>query len=283
MNKMKLALLVVLCLITAACSAKQVQDPDTVAASTEWRIKSLEESFLNFREEQRNQGDVTRMAGESAEKRITALELEVAALKAAAMAPAPMEEDTPDDMKGIGDDLKAEPGAGGWVDGQKVDDQSMAQSGEDKPWAEVPGEEGKPEPKPEPKVAKKSTKSTGQSMYDAALAKYYAEKYGEARAAFDGFVAKYPKSALVPNALYWKGETFYSEKDYAQSILAFKEVTGKYPKHSKAAAALLKIGMSYDKVGDKDNAIFYLRALVEDFPKSGPAKLARKELKRLGG
>ena len=77
--------------------------------------------------------------------------------------------------------------------------------------------------------------------------------------------------------------TYYSEKDYAQSILSFKEVTGRYPKHDKASAALLKIGMSYDNVGDKDNAVFYLRALVEDFPKSDPAKLAKTELKRLGG
>ena len=88
---------------------------------------------------------------------------------------------------------------------------------------------------------------------------------------------------LVPNALYWKGETYYSQKDFIQAILTFKEVTGRFPKHDKSASALLKIGMSYDKVGDPDNAVFYLRALVEDFPKSSPARLARKELSRLGG
>ncbi len=80
-----------------------------------------------------------------------------------------------------------------------------------------------------------------------------------------------------------EGETYYSQKDFAQAILTFKEVTGRFPKHHKSASALLKIGMSYDRVGDPDNAIFYMRALVEDFPQSEPAKLARKELTRLGG
>lgn len=290
MTYLKLALLVLMCVLTTACAAKQVQDPATTEASTEWRMKSLEESFLNFREEQRQQADKTREADEAMEKRLTAIELELAALKASAMADS---SETPDDMMQsdeMGNELKAEPGDEGWVEGQKGGEKPMAKSGEAQPWDEVPGAAATPEPKmdakakPAPKkTMTKATTYSGQSRYDSALALYNSEKYEEARAAFDAFLAKYPKSGLAPNAIYWKGETYYSQKDYTQAILTFKEVTGKYPKNAKAAAALLKIGMSYDKVGDTDNAIFYLRALVEDFPKSHPAKLARKDLKRLGG
>jgi len=298
MKQLKLALLVLMCVITAACAAKQPQESTTsgvtTEASTEWRIKSLEESFLNFREEQRLQGDKARENKIVMDQRLTAIELEIAALKAAAMSGTTDTSETPGDMvdesPADGDELKADPGDEGWVDGQKSDEQPMAQSSEEKPWDQVPGSAATSNMEAEKKAAalkkstpKKGATSSAQRAYDTALALYNTEKYNESRAAFEGFTAKYPKSDLVPNALYWKGETYYSQKDFAQAILSFKEVTGRYPKHAKAAAALLKIGMSYDKVGDSDNAIFYLRALVEDFPKSDPAKMARKELKRLGG
>jgi len=298
MKQLKLALLALLCVITAACAAKQPQDSTTsgvtTEASTEWRIKSLEESFLNFREEQRLQGDKARETKVVMEQRLTAIELEIAALKATAMSGVADTPETPGDMVEEspvdGVDLKADPGDEGWVDGQKGDVQSMAQSSEEKPWDHVPGSAPTSNMEAEKKAAglkksmpQKRTTSSAQRAYEKALALYNSEKFNESRAAFEGFVAKYPKSDLVPNALYWKGETYYSQKDFAQAILSFKEVTGRYSKHAKAAAALLKIGMSYDKVGDSDNAIFYLRALVEDFPKSDPAKMARNELKRLGG
>lgn len=294
MQYVKLALLVALCALTVACTAAK-QDSATTAASTEWRLKSLEESFLNFREEQRQQADETGENFEDVNQKLDALQGEVAALKSG---PATMM-DAPDDMaaeapmdKGWVTDLKPEEEK--WVDGQKSGDKPMAESDEAKPWAEVPGP---PPVIPEPTViqrdtppaqktamvSKKPMVSASQSMYDAGLSKYNSGDFEGARGAFDEFLGKYPKDSLVPNVLYWKGETYYSQKNYPQAILTFKEVTGRFPKHSKAAAALLKIGMSYDKVGDPDNAIFYLRALVEDFPKSQPASLARKELNRLGG
>lgn len=300
MNYLKLALLVAMCMLTVACTAAK-QSAATTTASTEWRIQNLEESFLNFREEQRLQADKNAEAAEAINKKLTVLEEQLALLKSGQVmmdAPDGMSQEPPADQGWV-TDLKPE--EDGWVDGQKVKpEEQTAQSAEEKPWDTVPGpppvvpepkvvERAKPEPakKAAPKkmaaAPKKPMASGSQAMYDAALAKYWAGDFDGARTAFDQFVKKYPKSELVPNALYWVGETYYSQKAFAQSILAFKEVTGRFPKDSKAAAALLKIGMSYDKVGDPDNAIFYLRALVEDFPKSDPAKLARKELARLGG
>lgn len=288
MKCLKFALLALMCVLTAACAAKQEMDPATTEASNEWRLKSLEESFLNFREDQRLQADKVRENAEAVEERLTAMEVEIAALKAAAMG----DSDTPDDMiessPSMGEELKPEPVEEGWTDGQKAAQDGMAQSDEERPWAKVPGPQAS-ESQPAPDEPKKSStpkmvaKSSAQTAYDAALGLYKADQFEKSRIAFDAFLSRYPQSDLVPNALYWKGETYYSQKDFAQSILTFKEVTGRFPKHPKAAAALLKIGMSYDKVGDRDNAIFYLRALVEDFPKSTPAGLARKELKRLGG
>lgn len=300
MSYSKLILLAVTAALVMGCTAAK-QD-SAAKASIEWRIQSLEESFLNFREEQRRQADKSAEENQAVQKKLDDMQTSIEALKGDAGA-------APDDMaaapvqgKEWTSDLK--PDEGGWVEGgnapapaQAAPVPAVAQSGEAKPWATVPGpppvipepkvvEREKPAPasKAAPKPAPAPAKAVGpQGMYDAAYARYEKNDFEGARKAFDQFLGKYPKSSLVPNALYWKGETYYSQKNYPQAILAFKEVTGRFPKHDKAAAALLKIGMSYDRVGDQDNAIFYLRALIEDFPGSTPAVLGRKELTRLGG
>lgn len=297
MRHLKLFVLFACCCLAVGCTAAK-QEAATTTASTEWRLQSLEESFLNFKEQQRLQADRNAENAEELGRKIEALEAQVAAVQEGRMtmaAPDDVKDMSPED-KGWVTDLKPEDD--NWVEGGKPADsmessKAMAESGEEKPWAEVPGPtESIPEPKvikrqasvaPKAPKPKAPMKSGSQVMYDRGLAKYNAGDFTGARGVFDEFLKKYPKDQLVPNVLYWKGETFYSQKDYAQSILTFKEVTARFPKHSKAAAALLKIGMSYDKVGDPDNAVFYLRALVEDFPSSSPAALARKELKRLGG
>jgi tol-pal system protein YbgF len=292
MKYITLALVAALSLSAVGCTAAK-QTAATTEASTEWRIKSLEESFLNFREEQRKQADQSAEAAEMLDKRLAAIEEELALLKGDAVM------DAPDDMsqaKGwASSDLKPE--ESGWVDGAPEAGAAVAESGEEKPWAEVPGP---PPVIPEPTVVERPGAASpnkaaakpapakpaamgAKATYDAGLAKYYAKDFEGARGAFDEYLSKNPKGDLVPNALYWKGETYYSQKNYAQAILTFKEVTSRFPKHAKSASALLKIGMAYDQVGDPDNAVFYLRALVEDFPKSAPAGLARKELSRLGG
>jgi len=292
MQYLKLALFAATALLMVGCTAAK-QDSGTAKASIEWRMQSLEESFLNFREEQRKQADKAAEEAKATDQKLAEIQASIDALKGDAAA-------VPDDMTAKNDGDKAwvtelKSDDAGWVEGAPAE-VKVAESGEAKPWAEVPGppaeipepkviEREKTAPKTAPKSAPKAeTKSAApQAVYDAAYAKYEAGDFGAARGAFDSFLKKFPKDGLVPNALYWKGETYYSQKDFPQAILAFKEVTGRFPKHAKAAAALLKIGMSYDRVGDPDNAIFYLRALVEDFPDSAPAAIGRKELTRLGG
>lgn len=306
MKYITLGLLAVFSLLAGGCTAAR-QTSATTEASTEWRIKSLEESFLNFREEQRRQADVNAETAETMDRRLAAIEADLAVLRGGeVVVQAPGDRARGAVMDSGGqlpepDDLAPEDG--GWVAGApSAEPAPIAESGEEKPWASVPGP---PAVIPEPTVIKrpapaassapsqpaspaktpaKPTPASGaQAMYDAALTKYNSGDFVGARGAFDEFLGKYPSDGLAPNALYWKGETYYSQKDYAQAILTFREVTSRFPKHAKAASALLKIGMSYDRVGDRDNAVFYLRALVEDFPASEPAALGRRELSRLGG
>ncbi|GAB7080294.1 tol-pal system protein YbgF [Megalodesulfovibrio paquesii] len=132
-----------------------------------------------------------------------------------------------------------------------------------------------------PALAKAEPSRAGtnsENSYEEALKLVQAGKSDRARQLLTAFIQENPKSALLPNAYYWLGETYYQDKRYAQAILTFKDVTAKFPKHGNAAAALLKIGYSYEQLGDKPNARFYLGTLVKEYPRSESAAQAREAL-----
>ncbi len=139
-----------------------------------------------------------------------------------------------------------------------------------------------PQAQTQPQVqAQKPTPPPGKSdksAYESALALYEAGKPAASRQAMGAFLESYPSSAYVPNALYWIGESHYSQSQWDQAILSFKDVVARFPKHAKAADALLKLGMCYEKLKDKDNARFHYEALIEDFPASRAAGLAKPKL-----
>lgn len=122
-----------------------------------------------------------------------------------------------------------------------------------------------------------------KARYDKALALVWDKKPEAARTLLNEFLVDFPSSGLAPNALYWLGETYYSQKRYAQAILTFRDVMRRFPAHSKASAAVLKIGYSYEQLGDMQNASFYLKALLKEYPNSDSAELARTKLKQIEG
>lgn len=120
--------------------------------------------------------------------------------------------------------------------------------------------------------------SSDKAAYASALALYEKNQVAAAEKAFTGFLQQYPNSPLVPNAMYWLGECYYSTNRLDNAIMIFKDVAGRFPKHDKAAASLLKAGYAYAKMGDMENAYFYWQILLDDFPGSAPANLARKRM-----
>ena len=120
--------------------------------------------------------------------------------------------------------------------------------------------------------------SSDKAAYASALALYERNQVAAAEKAFTGFLQQYPNSPLVPNAMYWLGECYYSTNRLDNAIMIFKDVAERFPKHDKAAASLLKAGYAYAKMGDMENAYFYWQILLDDFPGSAPANLARKRM-----
>ena len=115
-----------------------------------------------------------------------------------------------------------------------------------------------------------------QKAYDAALQLYRTGRYAEAEAAFQAFLETYPNSRLVPNALYWKGETLYARGRYMDAIFAFKDVQTRFPRDAKTPDSLLKTAMAYQKLGDATNTSLHLAVLFEDWPKAEATQRAQR-------
>ena len=288
MQYLRFLLVVILaCSVSGCFAAKQPEEPAKPAwgGSEEWRLKSLEESFLNFKEGLRQQNDLiesnhkdTTAQIEKLQDRMSEMDSTLAELKEnqQKMMAMKVEQEIPAEETVVSETV---------VMGGNT-------SSEEKPWMIVPGEAAaavdaaKPEATPavpSAPAAPQVSSLSGDALYQEGVRLVMNDQPLEARGLLEQYLAQNPSSNLAPNALYWIGETYYSEKSFAQSILKFKEVSRRFPKAGKVPAAMLKIGLAYDKLGDRENAVFYLRTLIEDYPKSDPAKIGRERLRAIEG
>ncbi len=120
-----------------------------------------------------------------------------------------------------------------------------------------------------------------EDMYDYALGLIKGGEPRKGREVLSEFAAKYPKHKLMQNVNYWKGESYYAEKDYENAILAFQDVIDKYPGGDKAPDAMLKQGLSFQALKDKKNARIVLELVLTKYPKTPAAEKARQKLAEL--
>ncbi|HHL39353.1 MAG TPA: tol-pal system protein YbgF [Deltaproteobacteria bacterium] len=129
----------------------------------------------------------------------------------------------------------------------------------------------------------KERKEVPERLYRLGQELFMAEKYADARAVFDNLIDNFPDHELSDNALYWSGETFYSERDYRSALERFSEVAARYPQGNKAPDALLKVAFSHIELYEMDRAREALKGLVERYPDSKAAERARKTLREVEG
>jgi tol-pal system protein YbgF len=120
-----------------------------------------------------------------------------------------------------------------------------------------------------------------EEMYEAAVGQVKGGNPKKGRETLSDFAVKYPNHKLIPNALYWKGEAFYAEKDYENAILTFQDVVDKYPRGEKAPDAMYKQGLSFLALKDTKNAQILLDLVQKKYPKSKAAEMAKKKLKEI--
>jgi tol-pal system protein YbgF len=136
--------------------------------------------------------------------------------------------------------------------------------------------------------AKKGSKNkahavTPEGDYARALKSYQSGRHALAREQFAAFLQAFPGHSLVPNALYWSGETWYAQAHYDHAAKFFAQVVQDHPRHSKSPDALLKLGYSAMRQGLLDQAGVYLRQLETRYPDSPASRLGRQAQGRLQG
>ncbi|WP_457642445.1 tetratricopeptide repeat protein [Persephonella sp.] len=123
-------------------------------------------------------------------------------------------------------------------------------------------------------------------LYKYALNAYYKGKTEEARKYFEIFVENYSDSDMYDNALFWIGQTYYTEGNYKKAIEAFDRLiteceTGKAQECNKYPVAMLKKAYSYIKLGEIEEAKKILKKIVRRFPDTEEAELATRKLEVL--
>ena len=108
--------------------------------------------------------------------------------------------------------------------------------------------------------------------YDNALALARGKQHDKALQAFTAFLVRYPDHPYAENAMYWRGECFYSTGAFARAVEQFEGLIARFPYGNKTADALLKLGLSQEKVGAKEQALKAFAELKDRYPKSEAAR-----------
>lgn len=123
--------------------------------------------------------------------------------------------------------------------------------------------------------------ASAQQMYDASLSQLRRGSAATGRAGLREMLQAYPRSELVPDALYFVGQSFSSENPDSASAY-YRKVVKEYPTSSRAPAALYGLGLLAERRGDKVEARDAYNQLLKSYPKSDEAALARDRLKAIG-
>lgn len=123
--------------------------------------------------------------------------------------------------------------------------------------------------------------AAAQASYDKAFKAIRSGNYAEASREFRRFIQQYPNQALVPNAWYWLGESYYATTNYSVALQSFQQLLSQFPQSDKVPDALLKVGYSQIQLKQLDAAKLTLKQVVAKYPGSNAASLAQERLQRL--
>jgi len=120
--------------------------------------------------------------------------------------------------------------------------------------------------------------SDSDAHYNFAFDLLNKKQYAKAASSFAAFIRNYPKDALVPNALYWLGESYYARGDYVRAVDGFRRGYEAAPGGQKAPDNLLKLGLSLANVKRKEEACVVLTQVVTKYDQKPHAAIrARAE------
>lgn len=120
-----------------------------------------------------------------------------------------------------------------------------------------------------------------QASYDAAVELLKAGDYKKAAAAFNAFVADWPKSAYAGDAVYWRGSSLFALEQYKSTINVQNSLIRSYPKHPRVPDAMISVASAQAALGNVKAASATLVKVIKQYPNTDAAKTAAQLQKTL--
>lgn len=152
---------------------------------------------------------------------------------------------------------------------RQLDDRAEQLAVDAPPTAPVAGDTG-----PAPSVP------TPDQLYQTSVRELNRGSYATARVGLQEFARTYPTHALMPDVLYFTGETFAPERPDS-ALHYYGLVMARYPGAARAATALYKTGLLAEQRGDRTAARTAYERVVRQYPRSDEANLAQDRLTAL--
>ncbi len=120
-----------------------------------------------------------------------------------------------------------------------------------------------------------------QQVFNMARSDYLKGNFQLAIEGFAIYRQHFAESPLADNALYWIGESFFSQNKFEEAIEKFNDFILIYPNGDKIAAAYLKKGICLMKLKKNEEALSVFRLLISKFPLEEETKIAQQKIKEL--
>jgi tol-pal system protein YbgF len=117
--------------------------------------------------------------------------------------------------------------------------------------------------------------------YEAAQNQRRIGNYQAVIAAFQNFLAQYPKSPLAHRAQYWIGDSYYNLRDFKNAIANQEKLIATYPNSASVPDAMLNIASSQIELGNTAAGKKTMDGLVARYPASEAAEKAKRRLATL--
>ena len=112
---------------------------------------------------------------------------------------------------------------------------------------------------------------------------YIKEGKGKAaRELLDAFIQKNPKNIYCGMMFFYKGESFFNEKNYESAAVEYRNGYQTNPNSAKAAKTLYQLALCFEKLSKTEEALKILKKIIRDYPKkTDEIKLAKQKLQNL--
>jgi tol-pal system protein YbgF len=123
---------------------------------------------------------------------------------------------------------------------------------------------------------------TPDALYAEADKRLAAQQWTDARRLYEGFVNRYPNDPRAARAQFDIGEAYAGEKRFANAIGAYTKVVDNFPKSEVVPDAMYKNGLAFYALKYCGDAKVYFQELLKRYPRTSWKKDAAEQLHKLG-